>query len=58
MIIGLVIVLDKPGDDDEYYSCTGLFIEDGFLGKGYGNQAVEASVHEFRAEGLRNRQIG
>ena len=41
-IVGLVIVRDRPEADNRYYSFTELFVADDFLGKGYGNQAVEA----------------
>lgn len=54
-IVGLVILLDRPEADDKNYDFTELFIADDFLGKGYGNQAVEAIIRKFRAEGLRNR---
>ncbi len=54
-IVGLVIVRDRPEADNRYYSFTELFVADDFLGKGYGNQAVEAILRKFRAEGLRNQ---
>lgn len=54
-IVGLVILLDRPEADDKYYSFTELFVADDFLGKGYGNQAVEAIIRKFRAEGLRKQ---
>lgn len=53
-IVGLVILLDRPEEDDGHYSFTELFIADDFLGKGYGKQAVAAIIRKFRAEGLRD----
>lgn len=54
-IVGLVILLDRPEEDDKYYSFTELFVADDFLGKGYGNQAVEAIICKFKTEGLRDQ---
>lgn len=52
--IGLVIVKDKPGDEDECYSFTDLFIADDFQGKGYGDQAVKAIIGKFKSEKKRS----
>lgn len=54
-MVGLVIVLDRPQEDDKYYSFTELFIADDFLGKGYGKGAVDAILCKFRADGLRDK---
>lgn len=54
-IVGLVILLDRPEDDDRNYSFTDLIIADDFLGRGYGNRAVDAIIRKFKAEGLRDR---
>lgn len=53
-VIGLVIVLDRPGEGDPYYSFTDLFIADSYLGKGWGKLAVQAVLDKFRAEKKRD----
>ena len=54
-VVGLVILSDRPEEDDTYYSFTDLIIADDFLGRGYGNQAVDAIIHKFMEEGQRDR---
>ena len=54
-VIGLVILLDKPQEDDKYYSFTEFFIADDFLGKGYGKKAMDTILRKFRADGLRDK---
>ncbi len=51
--VGLVIIRDRP-EDGYPYSFTGLFIADDFQRKGLGQEAVEAIMNKFRAEGLRD----
>lgn len=53
MPVGLVILRDRP-EEGYPYSFTGLFIADGFQRKGLGQEAVEAIMEKFRAEGLRD----
>lgn len=54
-VVGLVILLDRPQEDDKYYSFTEFFIADAFLGKGYGKRAMDAIIRKFRADGLRDK---
>lgn len=54
IVIGLVIILDRPRSCDKYYSFTDLFIADNFLGNGYGKQAVQAILDKFRSEKKRD----
>ena len=51
--VGLVIIRDRP-EDGYPYSFTGLFIADEYQKKGLGQEAVEAIMKKFRAEGLRS----
>ena len=51
--VGLVIIRDRP-EVGYPYSFTGLFIADGFRGRGLGQEAVEAIMRKFRAERLRD----
>lgn len=54
-VIGLVILLDRPQEDDKYYSFTELFIADDFLGKGYGKMAMDAIIRKFKTDKLRDK---
>ena len=53
--VGMVIIMDKPGENNKYYSFTDLFIGDDFLGQGYGHEAVAAIIRKLKAEKLREK---
>lgn len=53
IMVGMVIVRDHPRESC-LYSFTDIFIADDYQRKGYGQAAVEALMHRFREERLRD----